>query len=148
MTAPSPDIAGQAIGSSVGLDFRWPDRPARGGDASRLFIASGPVPSSPRMVIALACGGRCVRAGRRALIPFGSNPLVPGGADARRRGAEFFVAPPNPWQDAAHDDVAEARHAPGSMLLGLAALHARNVAHGGNQCPGKNLRETSFGGAP
>lgn len=29
----------------------------------------------------------------------------------------------------------------------LTALHARNVAHGGRQCPGKILRETSFGGA-
>jgi hypothetical protein len=75
-------------------------------------------------------GGRCVSAGRRTLFTCGFDPLVPGGAIARRRGAEFFVAPPDPWQDAAHDDVAKARHAPGSLLLVLIASHARNVAHG------------------
>lgn len=57
---------GQADGSSVGLDLRRPDRPARGRGASRhLLIASGPATSFPAMVAALACGGRCVCAGRR-----------------------------------------------------------------------------------
>lgn len=73
----------------------------------------------------ITCGGRCVSAGRRA--PFVTARLQLGG-DASR-------------------DVSKALHAPASMLHRLTALHARNVAHGGNQCPGKNQRETSFGGA-
>ncbi len=43
MIAPSPTIAGQADGSSVGLDFRSPDRPARGRGASRHSSNSVPV---------------------------------------------------------------------------------------------------------
>lgn len=65
MTRSTPFTTGQADGSSVGLDLRSPDRQARGRGASRHFIASGPAQISSPRVAALACGGRCVCAGRR-----------------------------------------------------------------------------------
>ena len=122
MTRSTPFTTGQDDGSSVGLDLRRPDRPARGRGASRYFIASGPAHSSPPRVAALACGGRCVCAGRRdsqsaAVISdpktVGAGPAVakyrrratPFQSDALREGSEVL-----PCVVALHDRENDGSH--------------------------------------
>lgn len=153
MTAPSPDIAGQASGSSVGLDFRWPDRRARGGDASRLFTFSfmrgraavarlahnqevaGSNPAratiSPCWALprGLARGGRCVSAGRRTL--FVSGPLC--------------VARENLALTLRHEPGSQASREGREVLPCLVAIHVHEHGEGDGQGVAKKRQGVACG---